>query len=115
MNELMAEINGSCQIAVEANSCSTGWASEDVDGQKDGSSTASGSVTSDGEECYLSLGKASSTVSGISDDESNISLRNAVSITPGGSETSDDDGGSCLCLGKAVIDWVLQQLSYTSA
>jgi len=108
MNELMAEINGSCQIAVEANSCSTGWASEDVDGQKDGSSTASGSVTSDGEECYLSLGKASSTVS----DESNISLRNAVSITPSGSEPSDDDGGSCLCLGKAVIDWVLQQLSY---
>lgn len=47
MTELMAEINGSCQTAVEANNCSTGWASEDLEAQLDGSSTAS--VTSDGE------------------------------------------------------------------
>lgn len=102
MMELMAEINGSCQLTVEANSCSAGWASEDVEGQMDGSSTASGSVTSDGEECYLSVGKASSTASRTSDDESNISLIKAV----------DDDGISCI---TAVIGWVLQQLTYTSA
>jgi len=94
MTELMAEINGSCQIAVEANNCSTGWESEDAERQSDGSSTASGSVTSDGEECHLSPGKAASTASGTSGDESNISLIKAV----------NDDGGSCV---TALIGWVL--------
>jgi len=51
METLMAEIKASSQIAVKVDSCSNGLAQEDIKGQVDGSSTASGSGTSDDDEC----------------------------------------------------------------
>jgi len=54
METLMAEIKASSQIAVKVDSCSNGLAQEDIKGQVDGSSTASGSGTSDDDECHIS-------------------------------------------------------------
>merc|ERR1719329_1993861 len=88
------------QIAVEANNCSTGWESEDAERQSDGSSTASGSVTSDDEECHLSPGKAANNCSTGWESE-DAERQSDGSSTASGSVTSD--GEEChLSPGKAA-------------